>query len=190
MTKTTTRMPWILRLAGRCADGAERGKGIKTHVVLAAPGINPPAGGAALCGAKPGRLSAGWVEVDGPEVPTCPRCQRRAALLAPLRCPDCGVTFSPDQAHICQPALTPVQSFGDLVRRAATDPRYAQLVLLAAANLGGRYHAGAYRDLKAVASAIGYLRMNAQEADDENGAGLLAEVNAVRDSVTVTDTEF
>jgi len=62
------RVPMVL--AGRCANGAEGGRGKRVHSV--------PAGavaGKALCNAKPGRLSAGWSkpwpedrEVD------CPRC--------------------------------------------------------------------------------------------------------------------
>ena len=68
----TGRYPlMIARLTGRCANGAERDGGIRTHLVA-----NGSMYGAALCGAKPGRLSNGWDEVDGPEQPTCGRCQK------------------------------------------------------------------------------------------------------------------
>lgn len=56
------------RLTGRCCDGAERDGGTKWHLIL-----NP---GKALCGAKPGRLSNGFLEEDGREV-TCPRCLKK-----------------------------------------------------------------------------------------------------------------
>ena len=71
-------MPVIARLTGRCRTGSERG-GFKTHAVLAVNGFLGSADfSTALCGAKPGRLSNGWVEVDGPEATTCRRCQRKA----------------------------------------------------------------------------------------------------------------
>lgn len=59
----------IRQLLGRCSDGAERGRGIKTHAVV---------GGAwdALCGVSPGRMSAGWSYEDVKEL-TCPRCLKR-----------------------------------------------------------------------------------------------------------------
>lgn len=66
----------IARLTGRCANGAERDGGIRTHAVPA-HAMNPlrvQQWGTALCGAKPGRLSNGWDEVDGPETPSCRRC--------------------------------------------------------------------------------------------------------------------
>ena len=72
------QIPVLARLTGRCANGAERDGGRRIHVVLV---DNPLAGmwwTAALCGAKPGRLSSGFAEVDGPETPTCPRCRARA----------------------------------------------------------------------------------------------------------------
>jgi hypothetical protein len=60
-----------LRLAGRCRDGAERDGGSLYHAV---------ARGAwrALCGAEPGRQSAGWSAHAGAAV-TCPRCLGRMA---------------------------------------------------------------------------------------------------------------
>lgn len=77
---TTQLMPFLARLTGRCADGAERDGGRKIHAVMVEPGLGlpTPCYATALCGAKPGRLSNGWVEVDGPETPTCPRCRARA----------------------------------------------------------------------------------------------------------------
>jgi hypothetical protein len=65
MTMTVGR-----KLTGRCANGAERDRGKLAHAT-AASGF-----GKALCGAKPGRLSAGWSEQTY-EV-TCPRCLRAA----------------------------------------------------------------------------------------------------------------
>jgi hypothetical protein len=64
----------VARLTGRCANGAERDGGRRTHAV--------PLGstyGLALCGARPGRLSNGWDEVDGAEMPTCSRCTKKAS---------------------------------------------------------------------------------------------------------------
>jgi hypothetical protein len=77
-------IPVLVRLSGRCADGAERDGGRRIHVVLTAnPLGHAPAWAKALCGAKPGRRSAlGFVEVDGAENPTCPRCARLAEKLA------------------------------------------------------------------------------------------------------------
>jgi hypothetical protein len=56
----------IQRMTGRCADGAERDSGVRWHAV-------PREGWKALCGANPGRTSAGWSEYLGEQV-TCPRC--------------------------------------------------------------------------------------------------------------------
>lgn len=61
-----------LRLAGRCADGAERGKGSLFHAVEIGKS-------AALCGAKPGRHSAGWSFSNG-VVLTCQKCIRKLQL--------------------------------------------------------------------------------------------------------------
>ena len=74
---------FIARLTGRCADGAERDGGRKSHIVMATV-ENPivlPMWGKALCGAKPRRLSNGWVEVNDAEASTCPRCIKKARLL-------------------------------------------------------------------------------------------------------------
>lgn len=64
----------IARLTGRCANGAERDGGKRSHV------INVGAGryAIALCGARPGRLSNGWDACDDQTArPTCPRCARK-----------------------------------------------------------------------------------------------------------------
>ena len=63
------------KLAGRCANGLERGQGRKVHAVpasFAATGF-----GKALCGAQPGRRSVGWTALPAADV-TCPLCKRRA----------------------------------------------------------------------------------------------------------------
>lgn len=74
-TNTINEPLTVARLTGRCANGAERDGGRRTHLVAA----SERAWGRALCGARPGRrLSNGWDEVDGAEVPTCPKCARRA----------------------------------------------------------------------------------------------------------------
>lgn len=58
----------VLRLMGRCCDGAERDSGTLFHAV-------PTDNHKALCGRKPGRRSAGWIGKRGAVV-TCPRCIR------------------------------------------------------------------------------------------------------------------
>lgn len=64
----------IRYLVGRCANGAERDKGRLWHA------INKQR---ALCGAKPGRRSAGWGPFppirkgEVPERPTCKKCLRK-----------------------------------------------------------------------------------------------------------------
>jgi hypothetical protein len=59
------------KLAGRCTDGFERGHGSLYHAVSNETGR-------ALCGAKPGRHSAGWQSEPG-EAVTCPRCLKKQA---------------------------------------------------------------------------------------------------------------
>ncbi len=59
------------RLAGQCLTGAERDGGRIYHAVPTGP---EPTFERAVCGAKPGRLSAGWSDVG--EAVTCPRCLR------------------------------------------------------------------------------------------------------------------
>lgn len=64
---------------GRCANGFERDKGRVVHLAevfcCGSPSWRP-----ALCGAKPGRLSAGWSELPLAYRVTCKRC--RAAWAA------------------------------------------------------------------------------------------------------------
>jgi len=62
-----------LYLAGRCHDGRQQDGGYRWHAVV---------GWKALCGAEPGRRSAGWApweprteEEKNHEV-TCPRCKK------------------------------------------------------------------------------------------------------------------
>lgn len=59
---------------GRCANGAERDSGFVLHAVE---------GGAwtAICGAQPGRQSAGWSHEDVPaEKVSCPRCLKKLSV--------------------------------------------------------------------------------------------------------------
>lgn len=72
------QVPVLVRLTGRCANGAERDGGRLVHVVLLEQPLASPRWGRALCGKRGGRLSNGFEEVDGAEVPTCPTCRRRA----------------------------------------------------------------------------------------------------------------
>jgi hypothetical protein len=69
-----------LTLTGRCANGAEGGHGILYHAVpmVGSDMIHGDHWGKALCGAEPGRRSAGWSECKGREV-TCPRCLKKLA---------------------------------------------------------------------------------------------------------------
>jgi len=65
--------PNIWRLAGRCSNGFERDGGARFHAV---PADDRGVAYVALCGAKPGRRSAGWSSYPG-EAVTCPRCLRK-----------------------------------------------------------------------------------------------------------------
>ncbi len=65
----------ILRLTGRCSNGAERDGGRLYHAVK---GIR------ALCGKQPGRRSD-WGVYPGKAV-TCPRCIARLENLAIMAC--------------------------------------------------------------------------------------------------------
>ncbi len=65
-----------MKLAGRCADGRERGQGVKFHALPA--GTSEYTHGPALCGQSGGRRSVGWVIREGAVV-TCPRCLRKIA---------------------------------------------------------------------------------------------------------------
>ena len=59
------------RKIGRCANGAERGKGYVYHAIA-------DFNWTALCGAEPGRMSAGWqAEPEPIERVNCPRCVRK-----------------------------------------------------------------------------------------------------------------
>lgn len=58
----------IARLAGRCANGAERDSGTLYHAIQLGDYK-------AMCSAEPGRRSAGWSPYHGDNV-TCPRCLR------------------------------------------------------------------------------------------------------------------
>jgi hypothetical protein len=62
-------------LSGRLSCGAERGHGRLVHMVK-----DGDSWGAAVCGAKPGRLSgSGFVEPINVTV-TCPKCRKRLAM--------------------------------------------------------------------------------------------------------------
>ena len=70
-----TSQPVPATLSGRCSNGAERDRGRLVHAIPD-PGSTYPVFGKALCGAKPGRTSAGWnTETDKPV--TCSRCLKR-----------------------------------------------------------------------------------------------------------------
>ena len=57
---------------GRCANGAERGSGYVRHAVN---------GWTAVCGAKPGRSSAGWShEGETLDKVSCQICRKRLEL--------------------------------------------------------------------------------------------------------------
>lgn len=61
-----------MRLAGRCANGAERDKGTRFHAMRTEDceySLHD-----ALCGAAPGKLSAGWVSPNGEAEITCTKC--------------------------------------------------------------------------------------------------------------------
>jgi hypothetical protein len=75
-----------------------------------------------------------------------------------------------------RPRLEPVGSLAELGANAATNPRYAQLALIAARNLGG----GVF---ERVQDAIEWLEMNAAECElEEFGEGdVVDEINALRD---------
>lgn len=66
--------PYLARLAGRCTNGFERDGGKVVHAVVK----TEYAGRVALCGATPGRLSAGW-DTQVVSGVTCRGCSRRVA---------------------------------------------------------------------------------------------------------------
>jgi hypothetical protein len=59
-------------LAGRCANGAERDGGTLYHAI-------PVGSWTAVCGARPGKRSAGWSEsgFERQHEVTCPKCAKR-----------------------------------------------------------------------------------------------------------------
>ena len=63
-----------LYLSGRCTNGSELDCGTLYHAVPDAEHSNR-----ALCGAKPGRRSAGWRGHDEQSPVTCSRCLKRMA---------------------------------------------------------------------------------------------------------------
>jgi hypothetical protein len=67
-------------LTGTARNGAERNKGRLVHAILSETAPGYPCFLTAVCGAVPGRTSAGWNEIDAPEV-TCPKCQKRLAAI-------------------------------------------------------------------------------------------------------------
>lgn len=64
----------VKMLAGRCANGSELDSGTRWHAVpLGEHGLS----WSALCGAEPGRRSAGWRGEDEAHAVTCPRCTEK-----------------------------------------------------------------------------------------------------------------
>jgi hypothetical protein len=66
-----------------------------------------------------------------------------------------------------------VTSLGDLRQKAGTDPRYLQLALVSARNLGGH-------PIDTLDQAMTWLFLNASETDEN---GVVGEVNFCRDLV-------
>jgi hypothetical protein len=66
----------LARMTGRCANGFERDGGRLVHAICE----DTSSHGVALCGARPGRLSAGWgpVSTEVDQI-TCKRCARKKA---------------------------------------------------------------------------------------------------------------
>lgn len=74
--RTVTAM--AAKLAGRCADGRERGQGVRVHAVSGTFRDDyQELHGAALCGQKPGRRSVGWTVMPAGTEVNCPRCCSR-----------------------------------------------------------------------------------------------------------------
>lgn len=63
------------RLAGRCANGAERDRGSIWHAVARGSAH-------AVCGKTYGRHSGGWCEAQNNEAVTCPRCLKKLAAIS------------------------------------------------------------------------------------------------------------
>lgn len=74
---TTNQVYTPATLGGRCANGYERGQGIKVHAIPFNQQLetNDYCMVKAVCGAKPGALSVGWCKFAGDI--TCPRCLKR-----------------------------------------------------------------------------------------------------------------
>jgi hypothetical protein len=72
-----------LRMIGRCANGSERDGGRLVHAV-------EHSSWSALCGAAPGRSSAGWSSIEYKEAVTCLRCRVKLAEMFPSRFVDRG----------------------------------------------------------------------------------------------------
>jgi hypothetical protein len=74
--KTVDRQYQISQLAGRCANGAERDRGIRFHARRLDKDCSTS--WIALCGYSPGRMSAGWSDCKPLDrLVTCPRCKQR-----------------------------------------------------------------------------------------------------------------
>ena len=76
----------ISQLAGRCANGFEGGHGVLFHARIVAEYEYIPgefgASNTALCGAKPGKRSAGWSSYQpAGRVVTCKRCLKKVEKL-------------------------------------------------------------------------------------------------------------
>lgn len=95
----------------------------------------------------------------------------------------------PARVTVTPKLLARVKSLGDLRQRALTEPRYLQLALTAASNLGGRMKSGlkhlddpSSTDYAiALNDAMRWLATNANETGSERG--VVEEVNFVRDLV-------
>ena len=69
-----TQQTLIRKKGGRCGSGLEGGSGIVYHAI-SEDAFWPWC--ASLCGTKPGRLSAGWVEGSKPGSATCKPCLKK-----------------------------------------------------------------------------------------------------------------
>jgi len=69
------------KLGGRCANGYERGQGVRIHAHTAVLMLstNQYVTSAALCGITPGPRSVGWTYHPGLRAVTCPKCLRALA---------------------------------------------------------------------------------------------------------------
>lgn len=69
-----TKPIFAVRLLGRCANGNEADGGVKYHA-------KSQSDWSALCGAKPGKRSAGWSDHPDTMKPVafvnCPKCRRK-----------------------------------------------------------------------------------------------------------------